>query len=57
MKIKVFIVDDHKMVREGFRLLLEIDPDIVVLGEDGNGRDAVKKVIKESFSAIYLVDI
>jgi len=56
MKIKVFIVDDHKMVREGFRLLLEIDPDIVVLGEAGNGRDAVKKVIKES-PDVVLMDI
>ena len=56
MKIKVFIVDDHKMVREGFRLLLETDPDIVVLGEAGNGRDAVKKVIKES-PDVVLMDI
>jgi RNA polymerase sigma factor (sigma-70 family) len=56
MKIKVFMVDDHKMVREGFRLLLETDPDIVVLGEAGNGRDAVKKVIKES-PDVVLMDI
>ena len=56
MKIKVFIVDDHKMVREGFRLLLETDPDIVVLGEAGNGRDAVKKVINES-PDVVLMDI
>ena len=56
MSIKVFIVDDHKMVREGFRLLLETVPDIKVVGEAGNGRSAVKKVI-ETMPDIVIMDI
>lgn len=56
MSIKVFLVDDHKMVREGFRMLLETQPNIKVIGEAGNGRVAVKKVIKDS-PDIVLMDI
>jgi DNA-binding NarL/FixJ family response regulator len=44
--ITVFLCDDHRMVREGFRLLLETQPDIKVLGEAGNGREAVRQVVK-----------
>lgn len=46
MSITIFLVDDHKMVREGFRLLLETQPDIRVTGEAGTGRDAVRQVGK-----------
>jgi len=34
--------DDHALVRQGFRRLLEDEPDIVVVGEAGDGLDAVK---------------
>lgn len=43
--IKIFLADDHRMVREGFRLLIETQPDIRVIGEAGNGRDAVRSVV------------
>jgi DNA-binding NarL/FixJ family response regulator len=46
MSITVFLADDHRMVREGFRLLLETQPDIKVIGEAGSGRDAVRQVAK-----------
>ena len=36
--ITVLLVDDHDMVREGFRLLLEQEPDIKVIGEAATGR-------------------
>jgi DNA-binding NarL/FixJ family response regulator len=42
--IKVFIADDHAIVREGLRLLLESQADISVVGETGNGRDAVNQI-------------
>ncbi|MER7399278.1 response regulator transcription factor [Streptomyces sp. NPDC000151] len=42
--IKVLIVDDQVMVREGFSVLLNAMPDIEVVGEAVNGRDAVEKV-------------
>ncbi len=44
MNTTVFLADDHRAVREGFRLLLETQPDIKVVGEAGNGRDAVRQV-------------
>lgn len=46
MSIAVFLSEDHRMVREGFRLLIETQPDIKVVGEAGNGRDSVRQVVK-----------
>jgi two-component system response regulator NreC len=40
-KIRVLIVDDHTVVRSGVRLLLEIEPDIVVVGEARDGHEAI----------------
>ncbi len=56
MSITVFLADDHRMVREGFRLLLQTQPDIEVVGEAGNGRDAVRQVSK-LMPEIVLMDI
>jgi two-component system, NarL family, response regulator NreC len=41
MKCKVLIADDHGVVRKGLRLLLEQHPELVVIGEAANGREAV----------------
>ncbi|MBI2964875.1 MAG: response regulator transcription factor [Chloroflexi bacterium] len=40
--IKVFLIEDHQIVREGTRRLLELDGDIKVVGESDNGEDAVE---------------
>ncbi|MBS1856458.1 MAG: response regulator transcription factor [Acidobacteria bacterium] len=40
--ITVLLVDDHSLVRRGFRRLLEEDPGITVVGEAGDGRLAVE---------------
>ena len=40
-KISVLLVDDHTLVRRGFRRILEDEPDIVVAGEAGDGPSAV----------------
>ena len=40
-QIRVLIADDHTVVRSGVRLLLETEPDIVVVGEARDGREAV----------------
>jgi DNA-binding NarL/FixJ family response regulator len=56
MTITVFLADDHRMVREGFRLLLETQADIKIVGEAGNGRDTVRKVVKLA-PDVVLMDI
>src|SRR5579863_10532221 len=42
--ISVFLVDDHTLVRRGFRRLLEDDPGIRVVGEAGDGHEALTAV-------------
>jgi NarL family two-component system response regulator LiaR len=43
-KIRVFVVDDHAIVRDGIQSLLATEPDIECVGEAANGTDAVSKV-------------
>ncbi len=45
-KIRVLIVDDHAILREGVRALLQLQPDIEVAGEASNGRDAITAAAK-----------
>ncbi len=42
MSITVVLADDEQMVRSGLRLILEAEPDIEVVGEAGDGRQAVE---------------
>jgi DNA-binding NarL/FixJ family response regulator len=41
-KISVLLVDDHSLVRQGFRRILEDEPDLSVVGEAGDGNEAIK---------------
>src|ERR1700678_2960655 len=41
-KISVLLVDDHSLVRRGFRRMLEDEGDLQVAGETSNGEDAVR---------------
>ena len=41
-KIRVFLVDDHTVVRQGLRRILESDEEIEIVGEAGDGRAAVE---------------
>ncbi len=43
-KIRVLVVDDHAILREGVRALLQLQPDIEVVGEGANGTDAIEAV-------------
>ena len=42
--IKVLLVDDQTLIRQGIQLLLEIEPDIQVVGQAANGRAALEQV-------------
>ncbi len=55
-QIKVLIVDDHSGVRAGIKNLLQAAKDIVVVGEGGNGADAIELVATKK-SDILLLDI
>ena len=41
--IRVLVVDDQALVRSGFRMILEAEPDIEVVGEAADGREAVER--------------
>ena len=45
-KIKLLLVDDHRLVREGIRSSLAKHPSIVIIGEASNGKEAVQKCRK-----------
>jgi len=56
MKITVLLAEDHQVVREGFRALLEIEPDIEVVGEAATGREAVG-LTEKLHPAVVVMDI
>ena len=45
-KIKVLLADDHTMVRQGLRSLLEAEPDITIVAEAQTGRQALQQTLK-----------
>ncbi|MGO5112555.1 response regulator [Oscillospiraceae bacterium LCP25S3_E10] len=55
-KIKVIIADDSDFVRDGMRIILEVDEDFEVIGCARNGREAIE-IAKESTPDIFLMDI
>lgn len=44
-KIRVLIVDDHAIVREGLRGLIEVEPDMELVGEASSGAEGVEKAL------------
>ena len=53
-RIKVLVVDDHAVVREGIRALLNLQRDMQVVGEAIDGKDAVEKTLRLSPDVGYL---
>jgi len=55
-RITVLLAEDHTIVREGFRKMLELEDDLEVIGEAQNGRQAVA-LVKKLRPAVVLMDI
>jgi DNA-binding NarL/FixJ family response regulator len=53
---RLLIADDHEIERSGFRLMLEIEPDLEVVGEASNGREAVE-LCRRLMPDIVLMDV
>lgn len=56
MPIKVFLVDDQDLVRAGFRMVLDSQPDIEVVGESGDG-DSALHVLSATRADVVLMDV
>jgi DNA-binding NarL/FixJ family response regulator len=55
-KLRILIVDDHPLVREGLKRLINEQPDMLVAGEAGDGHEALRYA-KEGLPDVALVDI
>jgi len=55
-KIKILVADDHALLRVGLNTMLNAQPDMTVVGEAGNGRDAVSRA-KELKPDVVVMDL
>lgn len=55
-EINIYIIDDHSLVREGIKQLLELDGDIKVIGQAGNGVEGLS-LIEKQLPDVILLDI
>ena len=53
---KIFIIDDHVAVRQGYTLLIQREPDMIVCGETANANDALR-MVDECQPDIVVLDI
>lgn len=56
MAIRILVVDDHSVVRQGLKMFLGLDPELEVVGEAVDGADGVKKA-KELKPDVVLMDL
>jgi len=54
MNITVFLADDHRVLRDGLRILLESQDDIEVIGEAENGNSAIDGIIKQKPDVVVM---
>ena len=52
--IRVLLADDHRLVREGLRQILQETPDIVVVDESSNGSDILPKIRRQPVDVVIL---
>jgi DNA-binding NarL/FixJ family response regulator len=56
VSVKVLLVDDQELVRTGFRMVLDAQPEIEVAGEAGDGRQALE-VLRSTTADVVLMDV
>lgn len=56
MAIRVLLVDDHAVVRQGLRMFLDLDPELEIVGEASNGLEALQR-ISELSPQVVLMDL
>jgi len=54
--IRVMLVDDHALFRRGLRVTLDLEPDMAVVGECGDGAEAVQRAV-ETLPDVVLMDV
>lgn len=54
--ISIVLADDHSLVRDGIRALLEGEDDLIVIGEVSNGQEAIT-MVKEKKPSLLIIDI
>ncbi|MCK9376721.1 MAG: response regulator transcription factor [Syntrophobacterales bacterium] len=54
--IRIILADDHQIVRQGLRMLLEAEPDMVVIAEACNGREVLKQA-QELLPDLIIMDV
>ncbi len=55
-KVRVLVVDDHEVVRQGIKMVLDTDPELDVVGEASSGEEAIEKV-RELRPSVVVMDI
>lgn len=53
-KIRILLVDDHRVMRQGVRMLLELQPDFKVVAEAGTGAEALQLIDQASLDIVVL---
>ena len=56
MKIRILLADDHSMIREGIKQLLELDSNFIVVGQAGDGLECMK-MLQTRTADILLLDV
>ena len=56
MSIRILLVDDHRVVRQGLRMFLALDPELEVVGEASNGAEGIEQVRKLN-PGVVLMDL
>jgi DNA-binding NarL/FixJ family response regulator len=54
LKARILLADDHAMVRRGLRQILDAEPDLEVVSEAGDGREAVERALTEELDLAIL---